>query len=356
MRVSREFKLGILVVLSLLLFFIGFNFLKSYGTFGKPREFYARYGESHGLEVGNDVLLHGVKVGEVTGVDLHPKDANTVLVKFEITDEELDIPKETELWLFPEILEKSLELRIPHDSLLKNPDDIYQDGDYFKDEYVLVAMSMEQQFEAQYLPIKKRTDKLIRKVEDIILSVNSFWDTSAAYTVDASMYDVRDAINKYKEMTDNVSRMIQQERIHITDMKANVTEMTSFFADKSGTFVEITECMSDVTSTFNDSVLSQRMDESKISFNQFKNTVNKVFEGEGSAGRLINTPELNDNIDSIKRAWQRLEWHLQERPKDFIDFSVFGLKAQGYKPDKQNKPHLENMLDSLEDGKKVDYK
>src|SRR5690606_10322689 len=99
MRVTREFKIGILVVLSLLFLFVGFNFLKSFKVFSSQREFSAEFEKSLGLEVSDPVLMNGVEVGNVTSVGLNPEDASGVLVYFTVDDGALDIPNNTALWL-----------------------------------------------------------------------------------------------------------------------------------------------------------------------------------------------------------------------------------------------------------------
>ena len=154
-----------------------------------------------GLQVNDEVQMHGVKVGTVREIDLHPKNANTVQVKFSVDDNDLVIPKETQLWLISsDILgTKVLDLRIPPDSMLYYPDSIYQDGDLFDPNYVSIALSMDKELEKSFDPLKNRTEDLITRVEDIIFKVSSYWDNSGAYAFDASMYDVRDAIDRYNE-------------------------------------------------------------------------------------------------------------------------------------------------------------
>ena len=78
--------------------------------------------------------------------------------------------------------------------------------------------------------------------------------------------------------------------------------------------------------------------------------------GNGTVGLFTKTDSMKNQVAEIDSAVQRVKWHLQDRPRDFFGFSIFGLKAEGYKPTKVRKPHLEATLDSLEDGKKIDYK
>jgi phospholipid/cholesterol/gamma-HCH transport system substrate-binding protein len=92
MKVSKEFKVGLLVVLGLLLLFVGVNYLKGGSLFGEDRVYYATFSNSSGLLVSNEVQVNGLKVGQVVDVGLHPNNPNIILVKFSIENKELQIP------------------------------------------------------------------------------------------------------------------------------------------------------------------------------------------------------------------------------------------------------------------------
>ena len=84
MKVSKEFKVGLLVVLGLLLLFVGVNFLKGGGIFGKDRDSMPSLITQQDFNLLMKVQLNGVRVGQVTAVDLKEDDASKVLVRFTI--------------------------------------------------------------------------------------------------------------------------------------------------------------------------------------------------------------------------------------------------------------------------------
>lgn len=358
MRVSREFKLGILMVLGMLLFLITFNFLKGYGTFGKPREFLVEFDQAYGLKVDDEVQVNGVKVGQVSHVDLFEDDANRVIVQFEIIEDELEIPKESELWLISsDILgTKVLDLRVPHDTLLSADYELYKDGDMFDPDYVRVAKGFDSELEALFLPIKDKTEQLVSNVEDIIVKVISFWDSSAAYTFDASMTSTRDAIEQYKEMTNNVTNLVQMESQHIAVVKTGFNEINQFYKDRTNLIAGISRDVSQIQDRFTDPELSNAFSETSSRFSKLKHSMSEMNLGKGSLGKFMHTSELSEHIAAIDSSVTSLVDHLQARPKDFYKFSIFGLKAEGYQPDKAKEKHLDGVLDSLHDGKKVTYK
>jgi phospholipid/cholesterol/gamma-HCH transport system substrate-binding protein len=356
MRVSREFKLGILVVLSLLLFFVAFNFLKEFGTFGKAREFSVEFDKSHGLQVHDEVLMNGVKIGKVNSVDVNEFDASKIIVQFSVSENDLVIPRVSQLWLIStDILgTKALDLRVPHDSLLLSNFKTYRDGDFFNSDYVNVALSLDKELEGEFMPIKDKTNELITRVEDIIVSVSAFWDSSAAYTFDESMYDTRGAIEQYKEMSSNLHNLVTAEVSHLSFIKKDFIGIQDYF-DRLPVKAQISSDVNTILKHLHDTTFSDVANETGSVFSNLDLQMRRIKEGKGSVGRMTNTSELSDRFKLIDSSLTELMDHLEARPKDFYGFSIFGLKARGYDPGKKKKPLLDGMLDSLDNGKKIDY-
>lgn len=357
MRVSKEFKVGIIVVLSSLLVFISINFFKEINPFSVEREFTAEFEKSEGLQVDDEVQLHGVQVGQVTEVYLKEGDASHVIVRFSVDRGELEIPKSSQIWLISsDILgTKVLDLRIPEDSGLVHTA-FYEDGDHFPAEDVRVGMPMADQFEAQFGPIQEKTKELVSRVEDIILKVNSFWDSSAAYTIDASMYDVRDSKEKYQELVDNMTTMVQKESAQAASIGNYVTDIKTLAKSHAGTFTQFSNDMAAIMKSFKGISLTSTLTETGNAFADLDTMLISLKEGEGTVGKLAFTDELKIQLDCTKTSITRLKDDLEADPMDFVSFSIFGLKAEGYKPDKGQKKLLDGMLDTLDGGKSVKYK
>ncbi len=65
MKLSREFKIGIVVAIALALLYWGINFLKGMDIFSNDRIVYAVYEDVGGLEKANPVKINGLTVGQV---------------------------------------------------------------------------------------------------------------------------------------------------------------------------------------------------------------------------------------------------------------------------------------------------
>ena len=67
---SKEARIGLLVALSILVFFAGFYFLKGSSIFSREYEYHAFYENVEGLQPSAAVQIHGLQVGKVAAINL----------------------------------------------------------------------------------------------------------------------------------------------------------------------------------------------------------------------------------------------------------------------------------------------
>ena len=92
MKFSKEAKIGIATIVAIFLFIWGFNFLKGKNIFKSTNVYYMVYSDLGGLKESNNVLINGVKVGQVTELKLGTDKEHKVYVKV-LVDIDYPIPK-----------------------------------------------------------------------------------------------------------------------------------------------------------------------------------------------------------------------------------------------------------------------
>lgn len=332
-------------MLGMLLIYVLVNILKGESVFGGDREFYAVFDNSAGLEPSNAVLLSGVKVGQVVSVDLHPDKVNKVRVKFSIQNEELQISDKSEVWLVSSDILGTKALEIVLDTMPAKTTTYYKDGDTFLSKS---EQTLEEQINEQILPLKKKTEDLINSVEGIIVSVNAFWDTSAAYTIDESLYEVRDAIGQFGELADNLSQLISKETAVIDDVLHDINNLTGTLAKKTEEIDNVLTNLSAISDTIANAEIGSVIREAEVAIGEFSDVLEKVNQGEGSIGKLLHTTELHDELTKTNIALQNLLNDLEANPNKYVHFSLFGRKVKGYSTTQERVDLLDGFLDSLQ--------
>ena len=341
MRVSKEFKLGLLVIIGAVTIFVGLNILKSGSFFKTSNEYYAVFDDATGLKVGNEVQLSGVKIGEVVEVGLHPLNPSYVLAKFNIANEDLKISKSSEAWLVSVdvISTKCIELRLDLSDTAST--ELLADGDTLKSK---VKISMDQEFMKQFEPIKNKTEVLINRVQNIIVEVNELWDSSASYTFEESVYEARNAIGTYKQLANNLVALINGETKRIVGIKNNVAMIRDSILNKMNTITVISSNIGSINGNISSTDLVAEIAILNVTMTDLNSLVVRIKNGEGSLGALTKTPDFQSALKDTKLSLDSLMENFMADPMNYVGLSILGKKIEGVILTKQEEKKLKEWL------------
>jgi phospholipid/cholesterol/gamma-HCH transport system substrate-binding protein len=83
MKLSKEFKVGLFMVVALALLYFGFNFLKGIDFFSTTNKYYAIYQNVDKLTESNQIFLNGYAVGRVSNIEIQ-QSRDRVIVELDI--------------------------------------------------------------------------------------------------------------------------------------------------------------------------------------------------------------------------------------------------------------------------------
>jgi len=86
MRLSKEFKVGLFMVVTITLLYFGFNFLKGIDFFSTSNKYYVIYKNVDKLTESNQVFLNGYAVGRVSDIQIE-QSKNRVIVTVDISSD-----------------------------------------------------------------------------------------------------------------------------------------------------------------------------------------------------------------------------------------------------------------------------
>lgn len=86
MKISKEVRVGLFMIASLVLLYFGFYYLKGIDFFSSNRKYYATFHNIDGLTESNQILLNGFAVGRVSDIQIQQR-RNRVVVELSINSE-----------------------------------------------------------------------------------------------------------------------------------------------------------------------------------------------------------------------------------------------------------------------------
>ncbi len=96
MKISREFKIGLVALIAVVLAMWGINFLKGINVLKPTDKYYAVYGNVKGLIESAVVYLNGYKVGNVSRIEFDEKNLKRVVVEISL-EKKIKLPRNTSI-------------------------------------------------------------------------------------------------------------------------------------------------------------------------------------------------------------------------------------------------------------------
>lgn len=325
MKISKEFKVGVLVLLGILLLYSGVNFLKGNSIFEEDRLYFANFDNSNGIVVSNEVQLNGLKIGLVKKIEHHPSNPQKILVSFSVINDDILIPEGSQIGMISSDLlgTKALSLILNTEPTIQ--ESYYGGGDTLKS---FVEKDIAEQINEELLPLKRKTEELIGSVEGIIVSINAFWDTSAAYTIDESLYEFREGISKFGNLANSLTIMINAEIAVVDRVLVNIDSISGNLAAKSVSISKTIDNVESISNTLADTDIKSVVSQTRQTLSELNDVLARVNSGEGTIGALLHTDSLHRELMETNQAVQDLMNDMEANPNKYVHFSVFGRKAK----------------------------
>lgn len=292
-KLSREVKIGIVVIVALGMLYFGLNYLKGINIFQPTTYFYAQYERVDGIVPTTPVMINGYQVGHVSEIIFdYTKEAPITL---QITvDNKLVVPKGTIAEVYDTGLmgDKAIQLRLGYSDQLMQPGDTLRTG---IQNGLMAAVT-----DALVEPVKAMMPQLDSTLKAINQTVNSERIENIIADLEASMA--------------NIKSMSATLKNNVPGTLAKVDTIATNFAAVSD---EIAAVQWDSTLNNIEALIANL----EYVSNQFKSTDN-------SLGALLNDKDLYQNLDSTVQSANALLIDLKENPKRYVHFSVFGSKEK----------------------------
>lgn len=319
MKIKKEVKVGLVMLLSIALLFWGANYLKGNDIFNDSRHFYAVYDHIDGLTPSSPVLINGFKVGQVEHIDFMSNKSGKLLVKFSVQKEDFFIPEDSQAKIHAsDILgSKSIDLILGSSiTQVENLDTLGSD----------IEATLSEAVNQQIAPLKLKAEELISDLDSAIIIVSSIFNEKARGDLNQSFTNIKDALHTFEQTMIKIDGAVADKSEHIGRIFDNVESITSNFAKSNSQLTAVIDNMESITDSLAASNLKQAVNNASTALTSVAELMEKVNNGEGSLGALMNNDTLYTNVESAARDLDSLMIDLRNNPHRYVHFSIFGRK------------------------------
>lgn len=294
---TREILIGLILVISLAILFVGIDFLKGMNVFKSTNLYYVSFTDVAGLTEAAPVTLNGMKVGQVTGLKYDYDNPGHVLVEVNL-DTKIKLTKGTKLLLSTGLLGTSgLAIEMAPGNAY------YEEGS-----------QLEGQKQGDMLT--EITTDVIPQIVEILPRLNSILANVDSLTSNPALMQavVRlDAISKNLEvMTSNLAASSRK----IDPVIGNADELTRNLA-------AISEDLKTLSAELKSLPISKTMNNVESVTSNLNQLTTKINGKDSSLGLLLNDRGLYDHIDSTVCSLDSILIDLKAHPKRYVQFKLF---------------------------------
>ena len=298
MKLSYEIKTAILVLSGIVLFIIGFSYLKSNDVFVSDRVFYAVYDDVEGVSKGTPVTISGFNVGSVQDIKFY-KNTSKLLLKFRV-ENDFTFSKNSIAQIYETGLIGGKALSV----IPKYGEQLAKNGDTLKSS---IAPGLTELVNDKLSPLQEKIESMVVSADSVLLSLNSVLNNEAKLEIQSSITNFSSTVADLKSSASTLDEMLNTNKNQINNIISNVNETSDELSNLSIVVDNLTQ-----------------------SSNSIEKIVNEISNGDGSLNKLIFEDDLINSLDAASKNINLLIKDLRLNPKRYVHFSLFGKKNVPY--------------------------
>lgn len=317
---NKEFKIGFVVLIVLLMLIVGINYLKGLNILSSNnKKYYAQYEDIGGLQVGSSVRVNGYQVGMVSDIDLLIQDRPSLLVTL-ILDKEFSIPNNSTARIVNQDLMGTKGV-----SLILGDSDVYvKVADTLNSS---IEGSLQEEVNAQILPLKRKAEELIGSMDSLMIIVAAILNKDARANLSNSLNSLDRTFVLMSETMKRVSDIVGENDERINNVVINLESISENIKNSNGAIENTLSNLSSISDSLVNADISSIVD----NFNAITQQINN---GQGSLGLLIKDDRMYNNLERSTKELAELVEDIKNNPSRYINFSLVG-RSSSYK--KKNK-------------------
>ena len=315
MKLTKEIKTAVLVIVSIFLFIWGYNFLKGKDLFNSTTRVYVVYDNVAGLVNSAPVTLNGLAIGKVDAITIQPD--GKLLVEMQINTD-FPIAKSSIAEIYDSGLVGGRQIAIKPNFQDKN---YIKSGDYLKASSKLgITDALAQQLE----PLQYKVQKLLDNADALFTNVNDILDEKTKQNLKNSISELNKTLSEFSVASKNINGMIADNKSKFNSTMTNFDNTAANFSKMS------------------DSLAKANLGQTVKNLEKTLANVDKIMidieQGKGTMGKLMKDDAMYTNFTNTSKELELLLQDVRLHPTRYVNVSLFG---------KKNKPYVAPVNDTI---------
>ncbi|GAA4807476.1 MlaD family protein [Litoribaculum gwangyangense] len=310
MKISKEVKTGVLVILGIILFIFGFNYLKGKNLLESTNVFYTEF-NYNALSTSSPVTVKGNTVGKITNISYDFKTGKTRVAFF--VDEELKFSKESVVRMYETGLMGGNGLAI----IVSDEGELAKAGDLLKSE---VEVGLVTSLSRNFSGLSSNLDSTLKSTDSLIKSLNKVVNDQSEKGLKRTVEQLNETLKSFEATSNSVNGLISKNNENIT------TTLESF--------KKTSQDLALLSTNLKDANIGKTIESLNITLTNLNSVLEKVDNGEGTLGKLLKEEGLYNNIEAATKEMEELIRDIKLHPARYR--RILSKKEIPYEPEPSN--------------------
>lgn len=317
---KTELKIGISLVLGVLLFYWGVNYLKGEDIFSTQRKFYVVYENTEGLITTAPVTVNGFQIGQVSDIQFMPDGSGHLVVGLKISSD-FPITEGTVAKVYSSNImgEKSVSLSSKSGALLAESGDTLV-GDTERD--------LTEEVNMQLAPIKARTEQLLGTLDTVIGLASGFLDERTSENFKETFESINKTFKSVEESAAEISGYLADNKENFDVISQNFRSLSEELASKGDDISATITNLEAISDSLANAKLTETVNNLESITSRFDGLLAELQDGDGSASKFIQDEDVYKNLIEATENLNRLLLDIKYNPNKYLHVSVFGSRTR----------------------------
>jgi len=292
MKLSKEFKVGLFMIVAITLLYFGFNFLKGIDFFSTNKKYFAIYQNVDGLTESNQVLLNGYAVGRVSSVMIQ-QSKNRVVVELDI-ESHIIITDSSKAMLNGQLLGgRFIQLDV------KNKGRVLEAKDTIPAEVAKGLLDIAQ-------PVASNMSEALKNLN--ILLEGLARNTKRLDTMFIQLQNTPVLLNRtLRTANTNIGDLSAQFKVVAGNLNTTLEQLKPTLSN----FKTISDSLKEMK-------LNNTLEKTQQSLTKLSETLSRLNKGDNTMSKLMTEDTLYVNLNKLLVSLDSLAKHFNENPKHFM--------------------------------------
>jgi len=310
LKISKEVKTAVLVILGIVFLIFGINYLKGKNLLDASNTYYTEF-EYNALTESSPVTIKGNNVGKIKKIKYDFETGKT-RVSFTV-DESLKFSKNSKIRLYEMgLMGGNAMAIIPAD------DGVFaEDGDVILSE---VEKGLLDGLAGNFTDLSSGLDTTLKSADSLLIGLNALVEDDSDQGLKSAIAELNSTLKSFKTLSYSFTSLVAKNEEGLSNVIKNFDSISEDLANLSEDLKK-----AELSKTIND------LDEALINFNSL---LTDLDNGEGTVGKLLKDDSLYNNLEGASKELEELLQDIKLHPKRY--FRILSKKEIPYEEIENN--------------------